>query len=228
MTNCVADYSLLLYVLQEFIRRGFTEILIVYDYDDLLWPLMKRVCARLGINHRRATQVFRIYDNHLLTRAEQEAIIAAFAEPSFFQDIQFYPGIEDITRVVELGAKLEINSNSFNQPIADLKTEQLLAAVPNLRPEQIRMNIINHSTSDRKPLQPQTTIFYDDGPHNILLSEAILNGVPSKMLWSNHPSVVAQYRQQHKYVRSCHDLQEMTQLAYDVTEFLVKEGKVYA
>ena len=222
------NLSMLLWMVQEFKLRGLTEIVVVYDYDDIFWPLLETVCRRLGIDFQRAGAIFKIKENPLLTHEEQEAIIAAFADPAFFQNIQFFPGIADITKILELGAELKINSNAFNAAISNLKTDQLLAAVPDLRPEQIQMNIIDHSISDRKPVDPRTIIFHDDSPHNILKAKAILNSMPEQPAWTHEPHLVNTFKQDlHRQVIWCPDLQAMNQMTYEVVDFIVKEGNIH-
>lgn len=219
--------SMLLWMVQEFKHRSLTEVLVTYDYDDIFWSLLETVCRRLSIDFQRAGAVFKIKENPLLTSEEQEAIIAAFADPSFFQDIQFFPGVADITRILDLGAELRINSNAFSAKIGDLKTEQLLAAVPDLRPEQIQMNIIDHSTSDRKPIHPDTFIFHDDSPHNVLRARATINIMPDSPAWSHEPHFVNTIKQDlHRQVIWCSDLPSMNQATYQIVDFVMKEGDI--
>lgn len=188
--------------------------LVVYDVDDILWPLMERVTKRLGIDYERATYLFSIHDNPKLTPAERRAILESFANPAIFEDIEFYPGIEDILKVEQLGARVMINSNAFNADIAHLKTEQLLAKVPGLTPENIQMNIIHIADNHKKRMNPDTVIFIDDSEHNIMLSPAVVNVMPvNRPLWCTNHEAIQRLSAARKTIRWCTDL-------YDINRFV--------
>lgn len=187
---------------------------VVYDADDVLWPLIHVVARRLRIDIKRASAIFSIRDNPKLSTKEQQAIISAFADPSYFQNIEFYPGTAEILRPRELGAKVSINSNSFNQQIADLKREQLLAAIPGLQPEDLRMNIIDYGGTHHKKFAPDTTILVDDSPHNIALSPAIVNYMPMTVRWAWSPTALDMVAQ--KPVIWKPDLIAINQHVYDL------------
>lgn len=178
------DSILFLKIARMFAKLHQEQPVIVYDVDDILWPLIHYVAKRGGIDPARSTAIYSIYDNPQLTRAEQDYLVASFAEASVFENIPFYPGTAEILRPQELGAIVKINSNSFSERIAELKTMQLLAAIPGLKPEQIQMNIIDHSNAHRKPLDPTTTVLIDDSPKNVRLSPALINVMPRNITWS--------------------------------------------
>ena len=50
---------------------------IVYDIDDTLWGLNKKVSENLGIDENKITS-FRIQDNHLLSKEIQTAILKEY------------------------------------------------------------------------------------------------------------------------------------------------------
>lgn len=193
---------------------------IVFDVDDVLWPLIHRVAKRGGLNPAKCTAIFKIRDNHLLTKAEQDYIIESFADAKVFENIPFYPGVANILRPQELGAIVRINSNSFSEEIAALKTEQLLAAVPGLKLEQIQMNITDHDGAHRKPLAPETTILVEDSPSNVRLSPALLNVMPSNLAWTHCANAVQTMA--GKRVAWRPNLLQINALLYQLTAVIMK------
>ena len=181
---------------QNFQASHQTTPLIVYDVDDILWDLTRRIALKRGLDPDICYAIFRIPDNPELTKADQDYIIKSFANADIFRNIDFHPGIIDLLRPESLGAKVKINSNCFSQAIADLKISQLLQAIPGLTTDDIQVNIIDHSKALRKPLNPETTLLIDDSPHNIAESPALLNIMPSRIPWSCHPAARKQVAHQ--------------------------------
>jgi len=193
--------------------------LVVFDCDDFLWKMMRRIAFYLGIDFQTATAVFAIKENKLLTPEQQDAILTAFADERYFQNIAFEPGVADILKVCELGAEVKINSNAFTEKIAEAKFYSLLAVIPGLKPEQIQMNIVSAGPSaQRKTTDPRTTIFGDDSPYNIALSPTLLGIVPKDMPWSISPEAVK--IMQGKRVFCAENLEHANQLIYQAVSAL--------
>lgn len=207
-------------IASEFRMRGQKYPWMIYDADDILWSLMTVVSQRLGIEFERCTRIFSITDNYLLTPEEREQILTAFEDVSFFQNMQFYPGVKEIMRPTELGAKVGINSNALTQDIGDTKTDQLLATIPGLRVEDIQMNIIDRSKNKKKPLSPDITSLSEDSPYNVALSEALINVMPRTIPWAYYPSSIQ--IMQNKPVIWKNNLQEMVDFNYRLVEYLAK------
>lgn len=164
-----------------FFRLGWTKLLMSMDCDDTMWGLLEHVCNVLGIDFLRASAVFDLAENSLISDEEREALIAAFADAQMFENMQFYPGVEDIIKVQETGALLQVKSNAYTKRVGKLKKEQILAAVPGLRPEQVEITVIDHSQCKQKAIDPHTAISVDDNPHVVAASPALLNVVPATM-----------------------------------------------
>lgn len=194
--------------------------LVVYDYDDILWPLMRRVTQRLGIDFLRATAIFRISDNPLLTQEEKQAIYAAFCDESFFYDIEFHDDIEGILRSLELGADVKIESNALSQKIAALKTEQILARLPDLKPEQVNMQVIEQGKACQKRFDPQTTILVEDSPYNVALSPALRNVMTTELPWTYSSKAID--LMQGKQVTWRPNLRAINQCVYELVQMFVK------
>lgn len=209
-------------VARMFAKLPQKQPVIVYDIDDVLWPLIHHIARRGGIDPARSSAIFSVYDNQLLSSSEQEYIIQSFADATVFEKMSFYPGAADILRPQELGTIVRINSNSFSERIAELKTEQLLALVPGLKPEQIQMNIVNHSSAHKKPLTSDTTILIDDSPKNIHLSPALVNVMPKNLAWSYCPDAIQTVA--GKRVVWKPNLQKINEYVYQLTSIMMKGG----
>lgn len=215
-----ADLSIFQAMWRDFVARKSREVLVVYDVDDLMWPLTIRLAQRGGIDVERVLSNFTIRGNPLLTPEEQHYIIDGFGKVESFRDIQFYDGVQDILKPRELGAKVVINSNSFSQEISEAKTEQLLAAVPGLGLSDIQMNVINYSGAQSKALHRDIAFLAEDSPHNVAKSDALCSVVPSYMNWAVCPSAIQTMLGKRVVARST--LTEINQFIYDGTRYIVE------
>lgn len=188
----IEQQALLGRLCQRFAAQEQEQPLVVYDIDDVTWLLEKAIADDLGIDLDRFLSTFSVRDNAALTSEEREKIIAAFGNAKYFENIQFMPGVENVLAPEELGAKVMFNSNAFSERIGELKKEQILAAVPGLKPEQVQINIISYGTTHKKELNPATTILVDDSPFNIALSPALINVMPAWMPWSYSSEALTQ------------------------------------
>ncbi len=207
-------------ILRQFWESGQEKPVVIYDVDDTLWSLMHVVCKRLEIDFERATAVFSIRDNPDLTPDEQDRIIAAFADESYFEEMEFFPGAEEILAVCELGAEVGLNTHSFTQPIADWKIPQLLDHITGLKREQIQSNIIDHSQARQKVLDPRTTILAEDSPHNVAMSQALVNLMPLNIGWTYSPTSKILMRDKCVVYRP--DLREMNDFIYELVRLMMR------
>lgn len=185
---------------------------VVFDVDDVLWPLGETIAKHFGIDFERYFHHFKITENSRLTDAEREMIIAAYADTTFFEKIEFFAGAKDILRPRELGAIVKIKSNSFSERIAELKIQQLLAAIPGLTEDDIQMSIIDYDRTHSKTIDDDTTIFVDDSPFNVATSPAHINIMPDLGGWNRDAS--AQELLRERTVFYAKDLSEINQLVY--------------
>lgn len=151
---------------------------IIYDVDDVLWPLVDRVFARLNIPLEKETD-FDFQSNPALTANEKQAILTGFSDPHTFDDMNFYPQLSEILQVEELGARVYINSNSYSADIIERKRAQIQAQLPNFPSERLTLNLITDH-ANKKQIRANTFIFVDDSPYNIALSNALINILPEK------------------------------------------------
>lgn len=204
----------------EYAKRHQDHPVVIWDADDLLHPLMERVCRECGLDYNTATAVYHIRSNTKLTREQQDAILGAFANVRMFQNIQFFPGVERIAEAKRYGAEVKIQTHSFTQDIADCKCPQILAAVPDLSPSDIISTVIGEDEALRKDFGKKATIVSDDSPHNIATSEAPLNMMPTHIPWSY--SQEAMRMVSGKYVVWRPTLVAMVEYANSFLEYLAR------
>lgn len=144
---------------------------IVFDIDDILWPLNKRVAKITGIDYSKL-QTFFVKNNTLLSDYEKDLVFKAYFDPNIFKDIEWYHGAEKIMELEKYGVNVYINSNCGNHDIAKLKYDQIhkLIDIPD---KQLILNILDASGKDKKKeIGDNVWAFIDDSPHNLLSAKA--------------------------------------------------------
>lgn len=217
--------DLALYLTENFrMINSYLPVTIVYDMDDILWPLARAVAKRCNIEYDRLVANYHIHKNRLLSQSEQKEVIAAFSDPNTFKDIKFFPGVTDITRPRELGAKVLINSSNLSPEIAKLKKEQLLATVPDLAENELHFDVIEYGKP--KTFRSEMTIFVDDSPHNVKISPALINIMPKNIAWSCNK--LAQKLVVDELVFWRPSLIAINQSVYDLTKLLLTLSKPFS
>lgn len=158
---------------------------IIFDVDDTLWSLNKRVSQITGIDYDKLT-IFSVHDNTNLTEDEKQAMLRAYADTDTFRNIEWDAGIEHIGSIA---ADIYINSNNSTEEIAEVKREQL-HSILNIPDDHIVMNItgLNKSSITKKVIDKDTYILVDDSLHNIEMSTAVYN-IVIRRPWNQHSSV---------------------------------------
>lgn len=157
---------------------------VVYDVDNVLWPLNRRVFARLKIDWRKDT-TYNVLSNPNLTVAERQAVLDIFHQADTFAQIRFFPDAKDILQVESLGATVRIHSHCYTADIAQSKFQQLRQLLPAIKPAFIKMTIISHDPN-HKQIDADAFVFVDDNPYNIITSKAPVNIVP-RQPWNTTP-----------------------------------------
>jgi len=157
-------------------------VYIVYDVDDTLWDFVGKLCGKLSIDYNSWKNFYvtsNNWDPQLI-----EKVCYYLTDDSLFEDIEFYGGIADILRpALDLGVNVELNSNAPTTGMIDLKREQLKAAVPGLKDENMTFNLIIPNQPSVKTLPDNTAIFVDDNPYHIAGSTARFDVMP-KCPWN--------------------------------------------
>lgn len=144
---------------------------IVFDVDDVLWGLNKRVTSSLGIDYNKITD-YSVKKISTLSDLEKKNLLNSYSNPEMFIDIKWYDGVKDILKLEDKGCKVYINSNSFSDKISNLKREQLKSVLP--LPDN-RLIFNNLSEGGKKEINERVFCFVDDNPYNIADSCATYN-----------------------------------------------------
>ena len=185
---------------------------VVFDVDDILWSLNRRVCKQTGIPYEEII-TFSIHENPLLTESEKEKMLKQYGNPESFKNIPWFDGIK---RIMELKADVYINSNSLNEDCSYYKTKEL-QQVLNMPNNHIIINIVGQKKTDsiRKIINEDTYIFVDDSPDNVASSHAKYN-IMICTPWNQSEKMKELTKE--KNVIFCKDLNEVI----DVIEKLLK------
>ena len=154
---------------------GLPMLKVVYDVDNVLWPLNQRVFTMLDIDCRKDVN-YNLFSNPLLAPAQRQAVMDAFHQAKTFVDMNFYPGADEILQVEPLGATVRIHSHCYSAEIAELKRSQLEQLLPQMKPAFIKMSVISDDPNN-KQIDADAFIFIDDNPYNVNISKAPVNVV---------------------------------------------------
>ena len=159
-----------------------TPGLTIFDMDDVMYYLNKKVARIKKIDERKFTQ-FCIFDNPNMTAEEKELVTRTYQETDTYRDIEFIQPIIDLINHVYYEYPehpVHIVSNCSTRPIADVKMEQAVKVL-DLPEERIHMNVIDmYTQSLQKKLPDDMFIFVDDSPHNIVMSKAAHRIMPAR------------------------------------------------
>ena len=144
------------------------KLKVVFDCDDILWPLNKKMAKIAGINFDDL-YTYSIKDNKNFSQEEKEKIIGIYGSTQLFTDINWYKGIEKIN---DINAEIIISTNCYTKDIANLKRKQL-KEILNITDDKIHTHIINDEKE--KDIDKDVYIFVDDSPYNIKESYAPFN-----------------------------------------------------
>lgn len=156
----------------------------VFDYDDVLHDYNTRVCESIGINKTRII-TFNPKINPLLSESEKKQLIEAYSDPSFFQDVTYYDGIERFTELQANNISCYINSHCYTEEIKQLKLKSIREHI-DIPEDHILITVIDKDYTNKKILMPNTTFFIDDRIDNILTSTAQFNIVPNQPWNTSH------------------------------------------
>lgn len=138
---------------------------IIFDIDDILWGLNERAAKMANLEYEKLTS-FSVPLNKNLTKEEAKILTSVYENPSLFENIIWFNGIE---RIDSLPADVHIVSNIFQKEVDTLKRTQL-HSVLNIPDEKIHLNLVTDAT--KKTIPEDTYIFVDDSPYNIAASPA--------------------------------------------------------
>lgn len=151
-------------------------IKIIFDMDDTLWSLNKRICQHTGIPYEKII-TFSIHENPLLTESEKQMTLSSYGNTTMFENIEWFDGVSQLNNMIhDENINVFINSNSINETCSALKRRQL-HEILDISDDHIIMNAIGSKKKNgiQKTIDSDTYIFVDDSPHNVAMSPAKYN-----------------------------------------------------
>lgn len=148
--------------------------LLVFDFDDTLWPLNEIATSLLGIDYNKIT-TFICDDNPNLTKEEKMALNAMYKSVELWKHVVLDEEADTLMELETDNVKVCINSNCSSPEVMAYK-EEMLSPLLRIPKNQIFLKL----GSRKKEMIPGTFTFMDDSPHNIYDSIASYNIVPSK------------------------------------------------
>lgn len=171
----------------------------VFDGDDVLWPIFGPAAESVGVDPSKLDN-FVIQDSPYYSREDQEKLFEAFRDTKLFEQAKFYPGIEKMTILYELGVHIKIDSKSSTDNIVEVKRYRFKTAMPFLRDSDLNLTVSGKATpSSRKQVSRKITFFCDDSPYNVLGSHAAYNLLPRKT-WNSNATELHRMRSKNFYI----------------------------
>lgn len=189
-------------------------IKIIFDMDDTLWSLNKRICQHTGIPYEKII-TFSIHENPLLTESEKQITLSSYGNTAMFENIEWFDGISQLNDMIhDENINVFINSNSINETCSALKRRQL-HEILDLPDDHIIINDINGKKKNviQKTIDSDTYIFVDDSPHNVAMSPAEYN-IMIKTPWNQ--SDAGKTIVKDKNVIYCDDFNHVLKTIYEI------------
>ncbi len=200
-------------ILRTFSRDDWQNLVIAYDFDDILHPFVGKIMRQLGLDIALITDYD--FEQCLSPDLAKQALEIAYSN-RLYDDIQFFPGVEDILRPqLEFGVHVEIRTNSTSDFVSKTKFEQLRAKVPDLRESNFHSMVVSHEDHQVKTFDEHTIISVDDCPKIVAISPAPLN-VTIRWPWNTTKEAVLLMA--GKQVRWRSTLEEVNNEVYNVVK----------
>lgn len=198
-------------MLQTFSRDNWQDLVIMYDFDDILHPFVGQIVQQLGLDIELITDYD--FERCLSPDLAKRALEIAYSN-RLYDSIQFFPGVEDILRPqLEFGIHVEIRTNSTSDFVGKTKFEQLRAKVPDLRESNFHSTVVSHEDHQLKTFDKHTIISVDDCPKMVASSPAPLNVT---VRWPWNTTKEAALMMADKQVRWRSTLDEVNNEVYNV------------
>lgn len=185
-------------------------IKIIFDMDDTLWSLNKRICQHTGIPYEKII-TFSIPENPLLTESEKQMTLSSYGNTAMFENIKWFDGVSQLNDMIhDKNINVFINSNSVNETCSVLKRRQLheILDIPD-------DHIIINAIGCKKTIDSDTCIFIDDSPHNVAMSPAKYN-IMIKTPWNQSDAGKAMVKD--KNVIYCDDFSHVLKAIYKILD----------
>lgn len=191
-------------------------IKIIFDMDDTLWSLNKRICQHTGIPYEKII-TFSIHENPLITESEKQMTLSSYGNPAMFENIEWFDGVNQLNNMIhDENINVFINSNSANETCSALKRRQL-HEILDIPDDHIIINTTGckKKTVIQKTIDSDTYIFVDDSPHNVAMSPAKYN-IMIKTPWNQSDAGKAIVKD--KNIIYCDDFHHVLKTIYEILD----------
>lgn len=203
------------------------EIIVVYDMDDVLWGYSEVAAKCAGVDINKWTN-FHVEAVQEFTHEQRLELRAVIGRTDFYDQIEFYPGVDEILRPQELSprVRVEINSNVVSEQATGKKRVRLYEAIPRLTERNLVFGLVhsgNPASTLHKQFNPKALIVTDDSPYNIIVSPAPHNILPTKP-WNTSLSAVRLLESSPISYRYASDLRAINQMVYTLVEDYLRQA----
>lgn len=175
------------------------KLIAIFDADDTVWPAFAPAAEIAGVDPSKLDN-FVVQDSPHYTAEEKARLFEAFRDIRLVEQAVFYPGIEKMATLHELGIHIGFDSKSWSKRMADSKRCRFKEAMPFLQDSDLNLTISgqDHAATGKK-IGKEVTFFIDDNPYNIITSDAVYNLVPCKT-WNCSPEETHRMRGKNFYL----------------------------
>lgn len=162
------------------------ELKAIFDADDTVWSAFAPAAKLAGVDPSKLDN-FVVQDSPHYTAEEKARLFEAFRDIRLVEEAEFYPGIEKMAILHELGIRIGFDSKSWSERMAEGKRRRFKNAMPFLQDSDLNLTISgqDHAATGKK-IGKEVTFFIDDNPYNIITSDAVYNLLPCKT-WNCSP-----------------------------------------
>lgn len=154
---------------------------VVFDIDDVFWPLNEKTCRASGIPYEKIVTYH--YDrNPLLSASEKQALLEAYTDRRLHADMAFFPDAREFLRLaLDPRVKPWLVSNGLSRESLDDKQRNMRAFLgKDYGRFEARYHLIVPADSHKKELPDDIYMIFDDSPSNVAGSKARYAFMPER------------------------------------------------
>lgn len=156
---------------------------IVFDVDDVFWPLNKKTCQAAGIPYEKIV-TYHYKRNPLLSESERQALLEAYTDERLHEDMPFFPDAKKFLKLaLDPRVKPWIVSNGLRRRSLDDKERGMRAYLgKHYGRFEARYNLIRPDDSHKKAMPDGIRIYmiFDDSPSNVVTAGAKYAFMPER------------------------------------------------
>lgn len=159
---------------EKWFTLNLSEIVVTCDHDDVLIPVTVTMAKRIGVDYKNLCN-FVFESNPLITLKQAQQLRELCTDPKIVSETKYASDATEIMRIAKTGVRLELVSHSGSDEYSRAKRQRITQEFPELPEEQIILRVRRGQDNLKKEMSPNTFIFIDDSPYNIISSTAPIN-----------------------------------------------------